>query len=189
MKEAPNSTEAPDGESPPAARRSAGDRRILIATVLACVIIVALVAAFAVYKLGFDTVEKPAQPRIDLSSLFLRGTIGPARPRPVLANPALLLQEHLERLRAGDFKAAYGDLSAGLRKNTSLQEFTLSAKKNEPLFRDIESYSVTDAQVAGGSATVGGTVTYESGDKSRFTASLADEGGTWKINTLALVYQ
>jgi hypothetical protein len=162
---------------------------MLIAVICACVLMVVLVGAFAVYKLTFDTVETPLEPSFDLSSLFLRGVTGPGSARPAVSNPGLVLQEHLERLRKKDIAGAYKDLSTALQKTTPLNDFTLSAKKNEPLFRDITAYSVTDAQVSGDTATVGGTVTYQSGDTSRVTASFVKEGGSWKIETLALVYQ
>lgn len=183
----PEKTDRPGDERRMTDRGAPGNnRRFFFGVLLACVFVVAFALGFAIFKYAFDTREEAPEPRFDLSSVFLNGAW---HGLPDGKNPSLFVQEHLERLRRKDFSAAYKDQTEGLRDRFSVDEFTSNARRNEPLFRDVEAYSFPGYTVNGNTASVSGFVEYASGDKSKVDVSLVKEGGRWKIATMTLVYQ
>jgi hypothetical protein len=166
----------------------ARNRRFFLGVLIACILVVALAAGAAIFKYAFDTVEAPPETRFDLASLFLRGD-QKSSAFPDAKNPCIVVQEHLEKLRRRDYASAYKDLGEGLRAITSPAEFASNAQKNEPLLRDIESFSFPSYTSDGGSAAISGYIEYATGGRSRVDASLVKEGGRWKIALLTLIYQ
>ncbi len=178
--------EPPRGTRPQVPGR---DRRSFVIVIAVCVLMLALVAFVAGYKLLYDTVEESSDPRLDLSSLYTMGTraAGPALHGP--DNPCIAIQGHLERLRLKRYKEAYEDQANGLRSVTSLDAYVSSARRNAPLFRDIASYGFPECKVAGDGVTVRGFIEYGDGARSKVEASFVREKGRWKIAVLTVVYQ
>lgn len=181
-----NSDAHPEGPDAHGRDTPKNNRRFFLGVVLACLIIVVFAAAIGIYKFAYDTQEQVPEPAFDLSSLFASGTW---HGFPDALNPALTLQEHLERLRLRNFKSAYQDQYKALRDLVDIEEFTSNVRRNEPLFRDVKAYSFPTFTVSGNTANVSGFIEYNNGDKSKVDASLVKEGDEWKIATLTLVYQ
>jgi hypothetical protein len=160
------------------------DRRFYASVLLAAFVMIVLVVGFAVYRLAFNTEPPPSGPSVDLTSL---STGGKALPDP--QNPCIVLQEHLEAVRKGSYRTAYGFFCQGLKKTNSLDAFTSNARANKLLFNDVSAYRFNGYRVNGTAASATGYIVYESGGRSRVDAQFAREGNSWKVALMTVIYQ
>lgn len=160
------------------------DRKFYARALLVSVIVIALAVGFAVYGFRFKTTTY-RRPYFDLSSLYMRrGFL-----LPDASNPCIVLQKQLEATRKKDYRKAYDLLSGSLRGVMSLDDMINNAKSNSLLFRGVSSYVCDECRGQGDSATVVGSIEYDTGGNSRVEASMVREGGAWRISQMTLIFQ
>lgn len=165
------------------------DRLFYRALLAAAILIIAIIAGYAVYRVAFNAVEREPEPAFDLSSLFIRGRQPAAQPQPDAGNPSMIVQEYLEQLRRKDYERAYRYLATPLRDMTMLSEFVGNARRNEALLRDAEAYRFSAFTVSDGTAQAMGHIDYDTGGRSRVEAMLVKEFGKWRIVRVTVVYE
>ena len=181
----------PGGESPGAAPGPSrfDNRRVFMSVIVTGVLLIALTAGFSVYRVAFNREVVPPSPTYDLNSLKIGGSQPQAPPGVDAGNPCIVLQEHLELLRRKDYAQAYEYLCSGLKSMTSLAEFTDNARRNAPIFRDVEAYKFSSFDTSGTAAGVDGYMVYIGGGRSRVKAQLSKQADEWKIAFMTVIYE
>lgn len=160
------------------------DRRFYAGSLLLAFTLIVLTAGFGIYMTAFNPAPPAPSPYFDFSTLLTGG-----RSLADRANPALVLQEHLEAIHTRAFHTAYGHLCSGLARTTGYEEFVSNASENRPLFQDIENYSFPGFELRGTAASVSGYVNYSGGGRSRVRADFAREGDGWKLAIMTVIYE
>jgi len=150
---------------------------------------IALATGFSVYRLAFNTQREKPTPGIDLTSLRLQGRQPPPQPQVDAANPCIMVQEHLERLREADYVAAYGYLCTGLKDLTPLTDFVNNARRNAALFRDVAAYRFGSYTSSGTAGSVDGYIDYVGGGRSRVQVQVSRQADGWRIAFMTVIYQ
>lgn len=165
---------------------SSYDRKFYVSVLIASIVIVIAAAGILAYNLAFNTTSVITAPQFDLRSLYIKKPVKLPDPD----NPSMVVQKHLDLLRAKQYKEAYELLSSGLKKSTTLEAFTANANSNAVLLTGVSTYSFPEFTVdaSGNSATATGNIWYRAGGRSNVEATFVKEDGAWKISRMAIIY-
>ncbi len=101
----------------------------------------------------------------------------------VTAGPRNATTGYYEAVKAQDWAQAHSYLSAPLRQTTTQAALQANWQLRERTSGRIDRFSVTNTNITNNTATVTGTLRYQSGREEPRTVLLIKEGGDWKIST------
>jgi putative lipoic acid-binding regulatory protein len=108
-----------------------------------------------------------------------------ADPQTANAEPAALVLQQLEALRAHDFVGAYALASRELRRNFSRGEFEWMVKRAHPEIASSSSAVVVRTSASGGYVYVTVHVQGRNGHRVEALYELVHERDGWKVNALS----
>ncbi len=94
--------------------------------------------------------------------------------------PVRVTREHLDAINQEDYPRAYGLLSASLKAELSLEDFTNHVRANPQIFKTSDS-TFSSRNIENDVCTLRGTVTSTEGGKTPVRVTLVKEGGEWRI--------
>jgi len=96
------------------------------------------------------------------------------------AEPVRVTREHLDAINREDYPRAYDLLSASLKAELSLEDFTNHVRANPQTFKTSDS-TFSNRNIENDVCTLRGTVTSTDGGKTPVRVTLVKEGGEWRI--------
>ncbi len=96
------------------------------------------------------------------------------------SEPVRVTRDHLDAINKEDYPRAYDLLSASLKVELSLEDFTNHVRANPQIFKTSDS-TFSNRKIENDVCTLRGTVTSSEGGKTPVRVTLVNEGGEWRI--------
>jgi len=96
------------------------------------------------------------------------------------AEPVRVTREHLDAINKEGYPRAYSLLSASLKAELSLEDFTNHVRANPQIFKTSD-VTFSNRKIDNDVCTLRGTVTSTEGGKTPVRVTLVKEGGEWRI--------